>query len=83
MFQRDVVEKIKHTFSVQFLFVVENRAVSEIMWKSTVEPDEPQMTIRRMSFARRIIKATDTHSEYVILVAFPRQQWLCERASML
>ena len=28
------------------------------------------------------IKATDTHSEYVILNAFPRQQWLRERASM-
>jgi hypothetical protein len=27
--------------------------------------------------------ATETHSEYVILIAFPRQQWLRERASML
>ena len=25
-------------------------------------------------------KATNTHSEYVILVAFPPQQWLHERA---
>ena len=25
----------------------------------------------------------DTHSEYLILIAFPRQQWLRERASML
>jgi len=39
--------------------------------------------IWRMKFARWIINATDTHSEYVILVAFPRQQWLCEHASML
>ena len=30
-----------------------------------------------------IHKATDTHSEYVTLIAFPRQQWLCERASLL
>jgi len=28
-------------------------------------------------------KATNTHSEYVILIAFPRQQWLHERASVL
>ena len=28
-------------------------------------------------------KATGTQSEYVILIAFPRQQWLSERASML
>jgi hypothetical protein len=39
--------------------------------------------IRRMRFACRITKATDTHLEYVILIAFPRQQWLRERASML
>jgi hypothetical protein len=39
--------------------------------------------IRRMRFACWITKATDTHSEYVILIAFPRQQWLRERASLL
>jgi hypothetical protein len=36
-----------------------------------------------MRFAWWIINATDTHSEYVILNAFPRQQWLRERASVL
>ena len=30
-----------------------------------------------------ITKATNTHSEYVILIGFPLQQWLHERASML
>ena len=30
-----------------------------------------------------IPKATDTHSEYVIGIAFPLQQWLHERASVL
>jgi hypothetical protein len=38
---------------------------------------------RRMRFACWITKATNTRSEYVILVAFPRQQWLRERTSML
>ena len=28
-------------------------------------------------------KATDTHSEYVILIAVPPHQWLHERASLL
>ena len=28
-------------------------------------------------------QATDTHSEHVILIAFPPQQWLHERASVL
>ena len=30
-----------------------------------------------------IPKATNTHSDYVILNAFPPEQWLHERASML
>jgi hypothetical protein len=43
----------------------------------------PQMTIRRMCISCWIPKATNTHSQYVILIAFPLQQWLHERASML
>jgi hypothetical protein len=39
--------------------------------------------IRDMRFACWLTKATDTHSEYVVLTAFPQQQWLRERASML
>jgi hypothetical protein len=38
--------------------------------------------IRGMRNACWIPKATDTHLEYVILIAFP-QQWLCERAQQL
>ena len=40
-------------------------------------------TIRRMSVPCCIIKAADIHSQYVIFIAFPLQQWLHERASML
>jgi hypothetical protein len=36
-----------------------------------------------MRFACCITKATDTHSQYVTLTAFPLQQWLRERASVL
>ena len=36
-----------------------------------------------MRIACWIPKATNTHSEYVILIAFPLQQWLHGRASML
>jgi hypothetical protein len=39
--------------------------------------------IRRMRIAYWINKATDRHSEYVILIAFPRQKWFSEGASML
>ena len=39
--------------------------------------------IRRVRIACWITKATNTHSEYAILTAFPLQQWLRERASIL
>ena len=38
--------------------------------------------IERMRFACWINKATDEHSEYLILTACPLQQWVHERASM-
>jgi hypothetical protein len=53
------------------------------IWKNNVESGRPQMTIRYMRNACLILKATDTHSEYVILIAFPLQQWLHVCASVL
>ena len=38
---------------------------------------------KNMAQTDRIPNATNTHSQYVILIAFPLQQWLNERASML
>ena len=46
------------------------------------QPTEDNI-IRRLRIACWIPMAADTHSEYVILIAFPRQQWLRERGSML
>ena len=40
-------------------------------------------TIRLVRFACWINKATNTHSQYVKFIAFPRQQLLHERASVL
>ena len=40
-------------------------------------------TMQHKRFACWITKATDTHVEYVIIIAFAWQQWLRERASML
>jgi len=50
------------------------------MWRNNVVPDRPQKTIRLVWW---VTKATDTQSEYVILIAFPLQQWLRQRTSML
>jgi hypothetical protein len=41
------------------------------------------MTIWRIRIAFRITKAANPHSQYVILTAFPLQQWLQEHASVL
>ena len=40
-------------------------------------------TIGRMRIACWLSKATNTHSEYVIVIAFPQQKWLRESASVL
>jgi hypothetical protein len=39
--------------------------------------------IRRTRFTCCITKATKTHSDYVVLNAFPREQWFRERATQL
>ena len=54
-----------------------------MMWTNFVERGRPQMTIRRMHIACWIPKATTTHTDCVILIAFSLQQCLRERASML
>jgi hypothetical protein len=61
-------------------FLSKNRAVCEIIWKTTVESGRPQMTIWRMCIARSITKATHTYTQHVILIACLLQQWLHERA---
>jgi len=70
-----------HFASNNFFFL--NPYVYEIMWKNIVQSDRPQMTIWRMRVACWIPMATNEHSEYVILIAFPLQQFLNERALML
>jgi hypothetical protein len=77
MCQPQVVHKNQNTFYVQWLF-----PKTIFMWGNVEqygEPETPQMTtIRRMRIACWISKATD-----IVLIAFPRQQWLRERAPML
>ena len=54
----------------------------EIMWENIVEGGRPQMTIWRMRIACWITKSINTHTGCVILLAFPLQQSLRERALM-
>jgi hypothetical protein len=65
------------------MFFSENHAVYEIIWKYTIQRGRAQMTIRRMRIACWMHKATDTHSDCVILIVFPLQQWFHLRSSIL
>jgi len=53
-----------------------------MQWSETgLRPQHKRhITIR---FTCWINKATNTHSDYVVHISFPRQQWLRERASMI
>jgi len=68
MFQTNLQRKSKHILCLVIFF--ENPFVCEIMWDSTVESERPQMTVWHMRIACWILTATNTHSEYVILIAF-------------
>ena len=85
MFQTKVTDKIKTHILCYNNFSPEHRVVYEIMWKNMVRAGQATdgNIIRRRRFACWMTKAKDTHSEYVILIAFPQQEWLRERASML
>jgi len=62
----------KHIFYIQQVFT-KNRAVYEIMWKNSAEPDRFKKAISRIRIAFWIATVTNTNSEYVILLAFPPQ----------
>ena len=57
------------------IFFFKYRTVYEIKWKNLVEPDRPQITIWCMRFACWISKATNKHSDCVMFIALPLQQW--------
>jgi len=62
-------------------FSSENDVIYEIMWKYTVEPDRPRMTIWVMRIECWMTKA-NTCSDYAILTAFPLKQRLHERTHL-
>jgi len=79
MFHTKVVEKTK-THILCYVTFKKNSAVYEICGK---KGRAGQATDDNTEHALCMLaKSTDTHSEYVILIAFP-QQWLRECASVL
>jgi len=74
--------------NTHFLFSVifsENPSVYEMVWKKNGRAKEAiqDNTIWRMNFACWIIKVKNTHSKYVILIAFHSKKLSPERASIL
>jgi len=79
MFRTKVVEKIEmHT--LHSIIYSENHAVEK--YGRNKQATDENVT-QRMRFIWWITKATDTHSEYVIHIAFPEQKLSRERYSIL
>jgi hypothetical protein len=77
-----VVKEVKTHFVFNKVF-----RTSYLLWDNAEKYSRAQQSrddhiIWPMRFACGISKVTDTHSEYVILIAFPHQQCLQERAAV-
>ena len=85
MFQTKVAEKIKiHILCSVNFFFFKSYPLWDNVGKYGADRETTDDNIKRpMRFACWITKATKTHSEYVILIAFPQQKWLHQCASML
>ena len=67
MFQTKVVQKIKTHILCSVTFFLKSCRLWDNVGKNIVQRGRPQMAIWRMRIACWITKATNTHSEYVIL----------------
>jgi hypothetical protein len=60
-----------------------NRALYKIMCKNIAQPGRSQMKILRMRIVCWIPKATNSHSQYVLINDFPLQKFVHDCASIL
>ena len=81
MFQTKVVKKIKTYISVSIMFLQKSGHLWDNVHGTTREATGDNI-IWRMQIACWLNKATDTHSNCVILTAFPLQKWLLESVLM-
>jgi hypothetical protein len=83
--KKKVVEEIKTRIlcSITFFPRKSCRLWDNVEKDSTARQATDDNRTRSMRIACWLTKATNTRLEYVILIAFPRQQWLRERASVL
>ena len=78
MFQIKVFEKIKiHILRSATFFPLKScRLCDNVEKYGAARQATDDNTTRRMRFASCVSNTTNTYSEYVILIAFPRQKWL-------
>ena len=90
VFRTNIVENIKTHISYSIiLFRISCGLFDKV--EKYLHPERPQMTVWYMHTPCWITKArhkhththTHTHTRYLILLAFPLQQWLNESASIL
>ena len=74
MSETKVIEKIKTHIGCSIYFRFENPVFYVITWKNMAKPGRPPLTLWRMRMACWVPKVTNTHSEYVIIIAFALQQ---------
>jgi hypothetical protein len=84
MFHTKVLEIIKTHILCSITFIrISYRLWGNVEKYVTARQTTDDSIIRRMRFACWITTATSAHSAYLILIAFPRQQRLRERAWIL
>jgi len=76
-------EKTKHNFMFKNCFRKSCRLWYNVGKYCTARQATDDNIIWRMRIACWIAKTTDPHSEYVMFIVFPLQQWLHERAPLL
>jgi len=79
MFRTKFVEKIK----THILLFSNFHRKTHLLRNNVGKYSRAGQAIWRLRVAYCLPKTTNTHSVYVILIDFPRQQWFRERASIL
>ena len=83
MFQTKVTDKVKRDLMFNKFFHSWCRLCDNVEKYCRAGQAMGNIIVQSMRFACWIPKATDMLSEYVILIAFPLQQWLYKCTSML
>jgi hypothetical protein len=83
MFEQKFYRKSKHILCSITFFRKSCRLRDNVEKYGTARQATGDNIIRRMRIGCWITKCTDSQSEYIILIAFPQQQWLRERSSVL